>query len=63
MIQSYKELFRKCNAEYIPTAIIMRMAGTPKANGKQEFCPKQWTSSRSMGVMKVEISDPALMAK
>ncbi len=53
----------KQTTAHLPTATIMSKAGTPKANGKQEFEPKQWTSSRRMGVTKVEISDPALMAK
>ena len=38
----------------------MRTAGTPKARAKQSP-PKHCTSSRSIGVISVEISDPALM--
>ena len=47
--------------ETIPIATTIKTAGTPNANGKQEFCPKHWTSSRRIGVTKVESSDPALI--
>jgi len=48
---------------HLLTAMIIRMAGTPKASGKQVFWSKHFTSSRRIGVMKVEIKDPALIAK
>lgn len=41
----------------------IKTAGTPKASGKQSVCPKQWTSALKIGLIIVEISDPALTAK
>jgi len=47
----------------LPTDRIMRPAGTPKAKGKHDRCEKHWTSFRRLGVKKVEIADPAFIAK
>lgn len=46
-----------------PTEIIIKIAGTPNASGKQDSCPKHLTSLRRLGVKMVEIKEPALIAK
>lgn len=48
---------------YEPMDTSMRAAGTPNAAGKHESSPKHFRSSRKIGVMNVEMRDPALMAK
>lgn len=42
---------------------IIRIAGTPKASGKQSTIPKQLISSLKIGVTEVEMREPALTAK
>lgn len=46
----------------LPMEITMRAPGTPNANEKHVSSPKQWTSSRRIGVMVVDSNEPALMA-
>ena len=45
------------------TAAIIRIAGTPKASGKQSSIPKHWTSSLKIGVIDVDSNEPALIEK
>ena len=47
----------------IPMETTMSMAGMPNASEKHESSPKHFTFSRSSGVRKVEMSEPALIEK
>jgi hypothetical protein len=56
-------LYKNFPLKNMTIEVNIRTAGTPKANGKQSPDPKQSTLDRIIGVMKVDIKDPALMAK
>lgn len=43
--------------------MIISIAGKPKAKGKHDCWEKHLTSLRKLGVKKVEIVDPAFIAK
>lgn len=48
---------------YILIAANITTAGTPKANGKQLFLPKQWTSALNIGVIMIDNNAAKHIAK